>query len=53
MAKGSGGAGKAVEAVRMAGPRGVLQMIQVVSSGDFLLVLPRARVLLALGICGV
>ena len=53
MAKESGGAWKVVEAVRMAGPRGVLRTIQVVSRGDFLLVLPRSRVLVALEICGV
>jgi len=51
--KESGGAWQAVEVIRMADPKEVLRMIQVVSRGDFLLILPRARVLVALGICGV
>ena len=50
---GSGGAWQAVGVIRMAGPKEVLRMIQVMSRGDFLLVLPRAQVLMALGICGV
>jgi len=53
VAKESRGAWQAVEVVRMADPKEVLPMIQVVSRGDFLLVLPRAQVLVALGICGV
>ena len=53
MANGSGGAWKAVKAVQMADPSGVLQTIQVVLRGDSLLVLPRAQVLVASGICGV
>ena len=53
MAKESGGAWQAVEVVRMADLKEVLLMIPAVSRGDFLLVLPRARVLVALGICGV
>jgi len=51
--KGSGGAGKAVGVVRTAGLRVAPQMIWVVSRGDLLLVLPRIRVPVALGICGV
>jgi len=53
MAKEIGGAWQTVNVVRMADPKEVLRTIQVVSRGDILLVLPRARVLVALGICGI
>jgi len=53
VAKESGSAWQTVKVVRMADPKEVLRTIQVVSRGDFLVVLPRARVLVALGICGV
>jgi len=53
VARESAGAWQAVEVVQMADPKEVLRMIPAVSKGDFLLVRPRARVLVALGICGV
>jgi len=52
VAKESGGAGKAVGMVRMAGPKEVPLTIRVVSRGDFLLALLQAQVLVALGIRG-
>ena len=53
MARESGGVWRAVEVVRMAGPRGVLRTIRVVLRGGSLLALPWARALVASGICDV
>ena len=53
MAKESGGAGKAVGVVRTVDPREVPRMIRQVLRGELPLVLPRPRVLVALGTRGV
>jgi len=53
VAKESGGAWRAVAAVRMADPRGVLRTIRVVLRGGSPLALPWARALVASGICRV